>query len=244
MIFFATYGVIILGIFIGIVGHEISQAQEKAVNQLRKGRQLQVIQTLFAGEDASDQPEGFLKDHVTLLDDIRQVVNAELPSVLLVAFAAYILGLREHWSLTSTMYFCVMSATTTGFGDYTPKTQIDKVYCIFFLPVAVCVFGEVLGRIASIYIRQKQRKAERKFLHRSLTLCDLRRMDTNSDGMVDMEEFLTFMLVTIGKVDKETIDELRSIYHSLDTNGNGTLEQDDLVAVTTRNRIPALQELQ
>ena len=81
--------------------------------------------------------------------------------------------------MTSTMYFAIMSASTTGYGDYTPKTQIDKLYCIFFLPLSVAVFGEVLGRIASVYIQRRMRRAEQKFMRRSVTLCDMRRMDTN-----------------------------------------------------------------
>lgn len=84
-----------------------------------------------------------------------------------------------------------LSFLLQGYGDYTPQTQIDKLYCIFFLPLSVAVFGEVLGRIASIYIQRQIRKSERKFLQRSITLCDLRRMDANGDNQVDMEEFLT-----------------------------------------------------
>jgi hypothetical protein len=112
------------------------------------------------------------------MDDITQVVRAEFPEIMVVGLAGYILGLREGWSFTSTMYFCIMSATTTGFGDYAPKSQADKLYCVFFLPFAVAV----VGRIASVYIRRKTRKAERKFLKRSLTMCDIRKMDSNSDG--------------------------------------------------------------
>jgi Ca2+-binding EF-hand superfamily protein len=103
------------------------------------------------------------------------------------------------------------------------------------------VFGEVLGRIAGVYIGRKTRKAEHKFLHRSITLCDLRRMDANDDGMVDMEEFITFMLVALQKVDKESIDDLRAIFRSLDTNGNGMLEKDDLVEIVQKSNIQEQQ---
>jgi len=236
-IVFAIYGVLILGIFIGIIGHSISEAQAKAMKQLKNGNQEAILHTLFpdAMEDqgrlelSTRRLDGFISDHVTLLDDIVQVVRTELPEILVVAAAAFILGWREGWSFTSTMYFCIMSATTTGFGDYTPQTQIDKLYCVFFLPLAVAVFGEVLGRIASIYIRRKTRQAEKAFLRRSITRCDLRKMDANDDGMVDMEEFLTFMLVALQKVDKKFIDDLRNIFHSLDKNDNGMIDKDDLV---------------
>jgi potassium channel subfamily K len=239
-IFFAIYGVIILGVFIGVVGHSISEAQTRALKKLKKGRQEEILETLFT-EDERDRKEcdelireGLLYDHASLMDDIKRVLVAELPAILLVAVAALVLGYREHWPVISTLYFCVMSATTTGFGDYTPTSQIDKVYCIFFLPLAVAVFGEVLGRIAGVYIQRKVHRAEVKFLHRSVTRCDLGRMDANKDGMVDMEEFLCFMLVALQKVDRESINDLKTIFRSLDKNGNGMLDKDDLVDLAER----------
>jgi potassium channel subfamily K len=248
-IFFAIYGVVILGVFIGIVGHSISQAQTRALRKLKKERQEEILETLFA-EDKRDRKEcdelireGLLSDHASLMDNIKEVVLAELPAILLVAAAALVLGIREGWTLVSTIYFCIMSATTTGFGDYSPTTQIDKVYCIFFLPLAVAVFGEVLGRIAGVYIQRKVHRAEIKFLHRSVTRCDLGRMDANKDGMVDMEEFLTFMLVALQKVDRESIDDLKTIFRSLDKNGNGMIDQDDLVDLAERFDVDELVEL-
>jgi potassium channel subfamily K len=248
-IFFAIYGVIILGVFIGIVGHSISQAQTRALKKLKKERQEEILETLFTEDERERKEcdelirEGLLSDHVSLMDNIKEVVLAEMPAILLVSTAALVLGIREGWTLVSTIYFCIMSATTTGFGDYSPTTQIDKVYCIFFLPLAVAVFGEVLGRIAGVYIQRKVHRAEIKFLHRSVTRCDLGRMDANKDGMVDMEEFLTFMLVALQKVDRDSIDDLKTIFRSLDKNGNGMIDQDDLVDLAERFDVDQLVDL-
>ncbi len=203
-----------------------------------------MIETLFRNSDRPLEQSGFWRDHVSLADDVWKVVSAEFPLIGLVAIMALILGIREGWGVTSTLYFCIMAATTTGYGDYTPSTQIDKLYCVILLPLAVAVFGEVLGRIANIYIQRKQRIAQAKFLHRSLTLCDLRNMDTNADGKVNREEFLCFMLVALQKVDRETIDQLKSIFDSLDTNKNGLLEEEDLVELAEDNYLPTLKQIQ
>lgn len=73
----------------------------------------------------------------------------------------------------------------------------------------MAALGEILGRIAAVYLRRQARRAEKQFLRRAMTLADLERMDTNRDGVVQRDEFLTFMLVALRKVDQEDIDEVR-----------------------------------
>jgi voltage-gated potassium channel len=298
---FAIYGVIILGVFIGIFGNFISETQTRAARKLRKRKDIAILDTLFGGggppqqrqqterfdpttntsattinvteserfgfdeyydarspaaaaiattTTAATQPPpdlqdtGLWNDHVSLLDDVWRVVRGQSPVIALVGVLALILGLREGWSFMNTLYFSIMAATTTGFGDYTPRTQADKLYSIFFLPLAVAVFSEVLGRIATVYIRRKQRHLEAKHLHRTMTLCDLRNMDTNTDGAVDREEFILFMLQALQKVDRSTVQKLPYIFDGLDRNGNGILEYDDLIEIRQSNYLPALEQVE
>lgn len=245
-IFFAIYGVVILGVFIAIFGSFISEAQTKTMKRFQRKQQHQMMETLF-GQTSSERPEledtGFWQDHVSLVDDVWKVLCAESALILLVAAMSLILGLREGWDWASTLYFCIMAATTTGYGDYTPTNQLDKLYCIFLLPLAVAVFGEILGRIATVYIQRKQQVAQQKFLHRSLTLCDIRNMDSDDDGRVDMADFLSFMLIALQKVDRKTIEELKTIFRSLDSNGNGLLEEEDLDELAQENYLPTLAQI-
>lgn len=96
----------------------------------------------------------------------------------------------------------------------------------------MAVFGEVLGRIATIYITRRAREAEYKHLHKAITLFDLEQMDTDDDGCVTCEDFLSYMLVALNKVDQDSIDDVKSTFYSLAP--NGTLKKEDLVGFTQR----------
>ena len=115
---YSPRGVIILGVFIGIVGHALSEAQANAINKLKRRREHRLLQVLTRSNSRRTEitrNQGFFHDHITLMADIREVCRAELPEILVVMLLAWILGIREGWSFTSTMYFAIMSASTVSF---------------------------------------------------------------------------------------------------------------------------------
>ena len=127
------YGVIVLGIFIGIFGHAISEGQAHTVRKLKRGRQRKLVKLLFRStrklEAAREiRRSGIWQDHDSLMEDIWHVVKAEAPSVLLVIILAFILGIREGWSVTSTAYFAIMSASTTGMFDSFYKIKHIQIF--------------------------------------------------------------------------------------------------------------------
>lgn len=79
-----------------------------------------------------------------------------------------------------------------------------------------------------MYLERKTLLAEKKFLEHSLTLTDIRTMDADKDGKVDKAEFLSYMLVTLQRVDQEEIDKLLHLFDKLDVDKSGALDQEDL----------------
>mmetsp|Transcript_27355 Transcript_27355/g.42053 ORF Transcript_27355/g.42053 Transcript_27355/m.42053 type:complete len:212 (-) Transcript_27355:186-821(-) len=177
--------------------------------------------------------ERFTK-RISYLGELKNLLIGQGPNLLGLSVIAVCMGYMEDWSILESLYFLVVTATTMGYGDVTPKTPEMRLVALFFTPLAVAVFGVILGNIAQIYMDQKRDESEKKFLTRELTLSDLEAMDENHDQKVTMGEFLSFMLVAMQKVDKESIDELKAVFRKLDADGSGVLQKNDLILVSNR----------
>ena len=54
----------------------------------------------------------------------------------------------EDWSLVESLYFCVVSSTTVGYGDFTPTTDAGRIITIIYLVMSVGLVVALLSRIA------------------------------------------------------------------------------------------------
>ena len=68
-------------------------------------------------------------------------------------------------------------------------------------------------------------------------------MDGDDDGRVDLADFMSFMLIALQKVDRQTIEELKTIFQDLDRNGNGLLEEQDLEEIAKESYLPTLERI-
>lgn len=48
----------------------------------------------------------------------------------------------EHWRVLDSLYFSVTTLTTIGFGDFSPKTDIGKIFTIVYIFIGI---GTLLG---------------------------------------------------------------------------------------------------
>lgn len=137
------------------------------------------------------------------------------------------------------LYWMVVTGTTVGFGDLGPTQMVTRCICILWIPLAVAVLGEFLGRIAATYIDRRNDDMEDAFMERTMTLADLRCMDTDNDSRVSPQEFLRYMLVALQKVEKEEIDEIMELFQKLDKSNTGFIDKEDLMSHVTMRCPPA-----
>jgi len=61
----------------------------------------------------------------------------------------------EGWSFIDSLYFCVTTLTTVGYGDLGPKTKGAKLFTCLFVLVGIGLIGAALGIVGG-YILDKQ----------------------------------------------------------------------------------------
>jgi voltage-gated potassium channel Kch len=79
----------------------------------------------------------------------------ETRALMLVAGLVFLVGVAfyvrvEQWSLIDAVYFCVVTLGTVGYGDITPKTDVGKLFTVFYIMVGLGVIGgffATLGRL-------------------------------------------------------------------------------------------------
>lgn len=177
---------------------------------------------LFSIRTRSDGSKSFLR---RVFDVMAESYYIFVPFVALALF----IGKKEGWTTTTSMYYAFATASTVGYGDFAPTTPHTKLLSLAFIPLAVISLADILGRIAGYFIRKEMDEAEREYLGRIMTLEDLKAMDVKRNGEVDFFEFVSFMLVSMQKVDKELMDELEDLFKRMDKTRSNSIQKEDLI---------------
>jgi hypothetical protein len=81
----------------------------------------------------------------------------------IVTFSALIYVMLEGWHFLDAVYFCVVTMSTVGYGDFAPKTALGKIYTIFYLLIGIGIFVLTVTAIAeAIYAEFRARNEPAK----------------------------------------------------------------------------------
>lgn len=67
---------------------------------------------------------------------------------VMVTFSALIYMLLEGWRFLDAVYFCVVTMSTVGYGDFAPRTVLGKTFTIFYLFIGIGLFVLAVSAIA------------------------------------------------------------------------------------------------
>lgn len=210
--FFAVMGIIIIGISLGYIGQHFVQIQLNALSKQQENDEFH-----DEGPLEAKKPSGILT-----------FLYAILPTLLTIIIGSVVFGLIEGWSWIDSLYWCIITTSTVGYGDLSPSGSASRWVAIFFIPVGVSVVSATIGNVANIFVKAEMEKAHKTFLGREVTLRHLEQMDIDGDGEVSMLEFVEHMLLAMDKVDQTMLNELHAQFNRLDVDGSGGLQKNDI----------------
>jgi hypothetical protein len=79
-------------------------------------------------------------------DPVYRVLIFSVVSIL--AFGTIFYSIVEDWSLLDSLYFCVVTLTTIGYGDFAPKTTLGKLVTIFYIFAGIGIIAAFIGTVA------------------------------------------------------------------------------------------------
>ena len=148
-------------------------------------------------------------------------------AVASIVTAASMIGYFETWSFLETLYWCIMTGTTIGLGDYSPQIGVTRWIAFVLIPFLVLLFGMFLAKLSDAFVNKEIEKINEKIFKREITNEDLAKMDADQDNVVTELEFVVHMLKELDKIDQALVDKLHKQYKSLDPDADG-IRSDDL----------------
>jgi potassium channel subfamily K len=259
LLFFNIYAVCISVSALSVIAKLALSHQKNLLMKAKERARNQLIKIFDAEEDDEDEYDAEEDDEDdeqcrwidNILDDkcvaddrplsilsvlYRAIKNHSFNFVVLMIMAA-VLQRIEKWSLIDILYYWNSTATTIGFGDVSPRTQLGRLIAVIFVPLSVVTLGEVIANCFAFITSRASAKAEKDFLRREITLTDLEYLDINDDGKVCEMDFVTFMLVAMQKIDKKTMTDLKRLFKALDVGKDGYIQKEDLITLRQRKRL-------
>ena len=75
-----------------------------------------------------------------------------------IVFGAVFYHLVEKWNWIDSFYFTVITLSTVGYGDFTPQTNVGKIFTIGFIFIGVGLFVAV----ANAFLKSRGRKVAKR----------------------------------------------------------------------------------
>jgi potassium channel subfamily K len=128
-------------------------------------------------------------------------------------------------SVIDAFYMSVITLTTVGFGDHSPKTPLGRVFGLVWMLLGVTVTGSLITAATGTIWSSKRVET---IAGMSKELFD--QMDTDSNGAINKEEFRNYLLVKFGLVANEDLQAIDSLFHVIDKCGNndGAVSWDEV----------------
>jgi hypothetical protein len=144
------------------------------------------------------------------------------------------MGYMENWSGLDSVYWVMITATSIGYGDFSPKTDWGKGVACVFLPFAVGLMSASIGQTVNYFMERRAVEQSKALFMTDFALDDFMHINAKDTDKITRAEYLAFLLIMMKKVDQPLIDRLNTQFDQLDADSNGYLEPVDLEIIKNK----------
>jgi len=62
----------------------------------------------------------------------------------------------EGWSLVDSLYFCVITMATIGYGDLAPTSPLSKLFTVGFVILGIGLFATFVGKVVALMVKERE----------------------------------------------------------------------------------------
>jgi len=172
-----------------------------------------------------------------LNQDMRQILKAFAGIAILTSIGSVVYYFNEGMSTIDAVYFCMITLATVGYGDIDQKLESTKIFDIVFILIGVPLMGLAVAQFAHVSRRRHQKQWVKKFEEQGVTMDVIRTIDCDDSGTIDRHEFLSYILLHMGKVKAIEINSINKLFDTLDADGGGTLDVNDFKVHSETNKV-------
>mmetsp|Transcript_6812 Transcript_6812/g.9228 ORF Transcript_6812/g.9228 Transcript_6812/m.9228 type:complete len:361 (+) Transcript_6812:173-1255(+) len=152
-----------------------------------------------------------------------------------IGMAAQMVG--EDANFVDALYFSVVTTTTVGYGDIGFTKWGTRLFATFWLPVAPIITTYALGIFVEAIIDLEGRLHRQRMdaVNQEVDTDTFKKMDQDGDGTMTEIEFVVKRLeqMDLLKAGSESyVADLRNVFKSLDKDGSGSVNIDELAKQT------------
>lgn len=188
-------------------------------------------------EGANDTTPGGKSAWYQLDQDQSEILRACALIALLTVIGSLVYLFNEGMSTVDSVYFCMITLATVGYGDIDQRKESTKMFDIVFILIGVPLMGLAVSKFAKVSRRRHQQRWVKQFEEQGVTMDMIRTIDRDNSGTIDRHEFLSYLLLYMGKVKAIEINSINELFDTLDADGGGTLDVNDFKVHPETNKV-------